>query len=1201
MTLRLPLRTPFAIVVSIALALSVLVPSPHSPRDAAIADVANPQTLDTVALPEGVTLLTGWAMDSVNNRAVAFGTTAAGKTAAVAMNLDSLAITVVPGTISDDLVAGGTPIISGTTVTVPFTRTTAGDRAISFSLSALSRYSSTTLPASAGFGSVWAVNSVGTFGYLGTRGATTTVSKFTVPAFSPALSATLPATHSNMSTLTMVGTAAWGTFATTPTIISPISVSTLLPTQTITLAASIPALTTSVVDGDTILFGTDSTPGQIVAFSTKTKSVVGALELGATEAGARIVHLDSPRGLLYVSTTDAQGMRLVTVDVATLRVVGRSPHLPGSVRSAFAYGNHLILGSTEPGIAAVRMTLADAPITPSAVTVTEGNGRITAQWVAAESAEPITGYTARASDGASEHQCSTVELTCEITGLVNGTSYEVSVVATSAAGDSAPWVTGSVIPHTVPQAPGAVTIVRADRQLTVSWQRPDTGGADITEYRVEARIDDSVVASCTTVDTSCALVGLVNGVDYRIGVVATNRAGDSVAASSTDVSIPATTPGAPRDIHTTRGNSSIVVRWSAPEDDGGDPVAGYRVSALLGNDIEMGSCHSTGDTCVISGLTNGVAYRVTVAAWNALGLSGAMAAVDTTTPATVPAAPRIESATRFDGRVSVRWSAPADNGGTPLAGYRVRAFADGVPQAECAATTTECTLGGLVNGVAYRIQVSATNEVGNSAWAEWGTAVIPATLPDPVGSIVVTRGDGMLRVEWARPLHDGGDSITGYRVVAYLNGTVAVNTCESTHLQCDMVGVTNGVPYTVGVVAINAVGDSVQARAHGTFTPATVPGQPTIFSTERSSESIRVSVTAPTESGGEPVTGITVRAEHNGERHGECRTTTTTTTTTCLMTGLTNGANYTVSAIAHNAVGDSLPFVLVGTVRPATLPDAPRAVTASRGDRAVVVHWEAPESDGGEAITHFEAQAVASGFVVARCTTESLACVLTGLDNGQPVDVRVVAHTAVGASAAAELAGTITPATTAGAPTAVSGVRGDGTITATWTPPTTTGGEPIIRYEVRATASGLPGAQCDTDGATTCVIRGLTNGASYRLVVTAFTAVGRGADSPVSSGYVPAGLPSAPRSVAVIGATATAVSLRWAIPARINGSAVVDYRVQWSTRSTGGFATLADPVRSATSSRVARPRRGVVLYFRIIAVNGVGASVASTPLKVAAG
>ena len=73
----------------------------------------------------------------------------------------------------------------------------------------------------------------------------------------------------------------------------------------------------------------------------------------------------------------------------------------------------------------------------------------------------------------------------------------------------------------------------------------------------------------------------------------------------------------------------------------------------------------------MTGLTNGTAYTFTVAAINAIGTGAASAQSNAVTPATVPGAPTIGTATRGNASATVTWTAPASNGGAVITGYVV--------------------------------------------------------------------------------------------------------------------------------------------------------------------------------------------------------------------------------------------------------------------------------------------------------------------------------------------------------------------------------------------------------------------------------------------------------------------------------------------------------------------------------------------------
>lgn len=99
-------------------------------------------------------------------------------------------------------------------------------------------------------------------------------------------------------------------------------------------------------------------------------------------------------------------------------------------------------------------------------------------------------------------------------------------------------------------------------------------------------------------------------------------------------------PGAPTNVVATSGDqSSSVVSWNAPADDGGSAIINYTVTASDGQ-----SCISAITTCNFGGLTNGTSYTFTVSAINGVGTSDQSAASAAITPgasvaAVIPTSP----------------------------------------------------------------------------------------------------------------------------------------------------------------------------------------------------------------------------------------------------------------------------------------------------------------------------------------------------------------------------------------------------------------------------------------------------------------------------------------------------------------------------------------------------------------------------------
>ena len=75
-----------------------------------------------------------------------------------------------------------------------------------------------------------------------------------------------------------------------------------------------------------------------------------------------------------------------------------------------------------------------------------------------------------------------------------------------------------------------------------------------------------------------------------------------------------------------------------------------------------------------------------------------------------------------DGKVTVSWTAPADDGGSPVLDYTATASPGG---AACTTTSTSCVVSGLTNGTGYTFTVTARNAIGVSAPSAPSAPVIP--------------------------------------------------------------------------------------------------------------------------------------------------------------------------------------------------------------------------------------------------------------------------------------------------------------------------------------------------------------------------------------------------------------------------------------------------------------------------------------------
>ena len=498
--------------------------------------------------------------------------------------------------------------------------------------------------------------------------------------------------------------------------------------------------------------------------------------------------------------------------------------------------------------------------------------------------------------------------------------------------------------------------------------------------------------------------GLTNGQPYYYNVTAVNGAGEG-PSSNEATATPSSLPSAPTGLGSTAGSAQVTLTWTAPTSDGGSPITNYRIyrGPSSGGEtflIEIGATLTHVDT----GLTSGVTYYYTVSARNANG-EGPQSNEANATPTaglTVPSAPRSLSALAGNSQVSLTWSAPATDGGSPITNYTIyRGLASGgetfLVQIGNVLSHTDL---GLTNGVTYYYTVNATNGVGEGPPSNEANAT-PATTPMEPGNLQTFAGNAQITLTWQPPVSDGGLPITNYRVYRGLApGTEAFLVEIGAVLTYLDSSLTNGQEYCYVVTALNGVGEgppSNEACATPTSGP-TAPSAPQNLTAVGGDSQVVLTWSAPASDGGSGVTNYRV---HRSVTPGvEVFLIEIGNVLTYTDTSLVNGQTYYYMVSAVNGVGEG-PRSNETSATPAssaTPPSAARNLAATPGDGVVGLTWQAPATDGGSAVTNYRVyRGVTSGGEVFLFDAGNvLAYTDTGVTNGQTYYYVVRARNSIG-------------------------------------------------------------------------------------------------------------------------------------------------------------------------------------------------------------
>ena len=314
----------------------------------------------------------------------------------------------------------------------------------------------------------------------------------------------------------------------------------------------------------------------------------------------------------------------------------------------------------------------------------------------------------------------------------------------------------------------------------------------------------------------------------------------------------------------------------------------------------------------------------------------------------------------------------------------------------------------------------------------------------PISLTASLEEDGTASVSWEAPESNGGVLLSGYKIQWQPVQADEGTTPQIKHVYFDdysdearpaevsetIDGLTDGVDYTVRVLAYNPNGDGTAAEVTVSEPNAAPTGLPTISGTAQVGETLTAETSDIADEDGLTNTDYSYQWISGGSDIDGATGSSYTLTSSEL--GKTLKVTVTFTDDADNQ--ETLTSEATGAVA-ATVSSAPQSITVTSGSQIqeLDVAWQAPSSDGGSDVTGYKVQWKESADSwdteadVSEATVTGTTHTITGLTGGVEYVVRVIATNVAGdGPASTEARATPADSTAAWTATLTVGVSGSG-------------------------------------------------------------------------------------------------------------------------------------------------------------------------------
>lgn len=307
-----------------------------------------------------------------------------------------------------------------------------------------------------------------------------------------------------------------------------------------------------------------------------------------------------------------------------------------------------------------------------------------------------------------------------------------------------------------------------------------------------------------------------------------------------------------------------------------------------------------------------------------------------------------------DAGIRVSWNAPSFWGGSYLTDYVVQSSlndGDWETQSDTVSPETGALIMGLAPGYRYRFRVAAINSEGQGAFSAPSDSLLLLGNPSVPQAIQVTPQDTCVLVSWNSPVRSGGSPIASYRVQS--SSEEGYQTIADQ--QFEFCGLTNGVPFSVRVSAVNRAGF---VSDWSEFSQAVIPrGSPAaprdVSITDRGNGFVDLQWEIPENDGGFSLLSYLIEYSSDEGNTWAVSQEVEANQRQVRVSSLTNGKKYLFTVKGKNSFGLGSASQTIEAMPLGPPPTAPTGLVAIAQEGKVELRWVAPQNNGGYEIEDY--------------------------------------------------------------------------------------------------------------------------------------------------------------------------------------------------------------------------------------------------------